>query len=83
LIRNPVAAESGVMATRQGLIDVSQHLTRFSPVEANNLMYTRIAEAFERGELLQGVDATFYEHELIESGLMDAGMEQELRILKH
>jgi hypothetical protein len=70
------AAESGVMATREGLIDISEHLaTRFDPDAPTQLMYGRLVNAFEQGEALTGVDATFYQHELIESELMDAGIE--------
>ena len=70
-----IAAETGLTATREALIDISQHLAQFAPDAANDLMYGRLVAAFARGESLTGVDATFYQHELIESRLMDAGME--------
>jgi hypothetical protein len=68
------ARTAGTIATRGGLIAISEHLSQFGPDAANSLMYSRLAGAFERGEALTGVDAAFYEHELIEAGLMDAGM---------
>jgi hypothetical protein len=62
------------MATREGLIDVSQHLATFGPDAANSAMYSRLTTAFENGNALTGTDATFYAHELLESSLMDSGM---------
>jgi RHS repeat-associated protein len=75
-ITESLAAEGaeGIMASREGLIEVSQHLSTFGTDEANAAMYSRLTSAFESGQPLTGVDATFYQHELIESGLMDAGM---------
>jgi RHS repeat-associated protein len=68
------AAQGGVMATREGLIDVSQHLSTFGADPPNSAMYSRLTTAFENGRALTGTDAAFYQHELIESSLMDAGM---------
>ena len=68
------AADSGVMATREGLIDVSQHLSTFGADPANSAMYSRLTTAFENGRALTGTDAAFYQHELLESSLMDSGM---------
>jgi hypothetical protein len=71
-----LAAENiGVNATREGLIDVSQHLSQFGVEPTNAAMYERLTTAFESGQPLTGADATFYQHELIESGLMDGGMD--------
>ncbi|HEV2208620.1 MAG TPA: RHS repeat-associated core domain-containing protein, partial [Verrucomicrobiae bacterium] len=68
-------AQGGLMATREGLIDVSQHLSSFGADPANAAMYSRLTTAFENGQALTGADAAFYQHELVESLLMDAGME--------
>jgi RHS repeat-associated protein len=70
-----LATDTGVMATREGLIDVSQHLATFGTDPANAAMYSRLTTAFENGQALTGADATFYQHELIESSIMDAGMD--------
>jgi RHS repeat-associated protein len=69
------AADTGIMASREGLVDVSQHLSTFGPDPANAAMYSRLTTAFENGQTLTGTDAAFYQHELTESSLMDAGME--------
>ena len=69
-----VAAEAGVMATREGLIDVSHHLSTFGADSANSAMYSRLTKSFESGTALTGTDAAFYQHELLESSLMDSGM---------
>ena len=72
-------AAEGTMATREGLITISEHLSQLpeggglDPV--NYAMYDRLTTAFQSSQPLAGVDATFYEHELIESSLMDAGMD--------
>jgi hypothetical protein len=39
-------------------------------------MYSILTTAFENGETLTGTDAAFYQHELIESSLVDSGMDQ-------
>ena len=67
------------MATREWLTTISEHLSQLpeggglDPV--NYGMYDKLTTAFESGQPLTGIDATFYEHELIESSLMDAGMD--------
>ena len=74
-----LAAEGGTMATREGLIGISEHLSQLPEGggldPGNFAMYNRLTTAFESGQPLSGVDATFYQHELIESSLMDAGMD--------
>jgi hypothetical protein len=70
-------AADGTMATQEGLINISQHLAQgvdYGIEPANIAMYGRLTDAFEAGEPLTGIDANFYEHELIESSLVDAGM---------
>jgi hypothetical protein len=73
----PVGAVGEAVApTREGIIDIAEHLaTRFDQDIPTQMMYNRLVSAFEEGATLTGVDATFYEHELIENGLMDMGME--------
>jgi hypothetical protein len=73
-----LAAEGGTMATREGLIGISEHLTQLPGGggidPANAAMYSRLTTAFENGQALTGTDAAFYQHELLESSLMDSGM---------
>jgi RHS repeat-associated protein len=72
-----LGAADGTMATQEGLINISQHLAQgvdYGIEPANIAMYGRLTDAFEAGEPLTGIDANFYEHELIESSLVDAGM---------
>jgi RHS repeat-associated protein len=71
----PVAAGVGVAPTRGGLVCVSEHLMTFGADAPNAVMYSRLMSAFENGQLLTGPDAAFYEHELLESSFMDAGMD--------
>ena len=67
------------MATREGLIQISEHLTQLPGGggidPANAAMYSRLTTAFENGQAFTGTDAAFYQHELLESSLMDSGME--------
>jgi hypothetical protein len=71
-----VGADTGIMATRGGLIDISQHLSTVDAEGPEFAMYSRLTTAFENGRTLTGTDAAFYQHELIESSLVDSGMEQ-------
>lgn len=41
----------------------------------NLAMYSRIFAKFDAGEPLSGADAVFYQHELIESRLMNMGLD--------
>ncbi len=72
-------AAEGTMATPEGLIGISEHLTQLPGGggidAANSAMYSRLTTAFENGQALTGTDAAFYQHELLESSLMDAGMD--------
>jgi RHS repeat-associated protein len=74
-----VAADEGVMATKEGLINISHHLTQGVDygVEPGNIgMYNRLVTAFENGTSLTGPDLNFYQHELYESSLVDLGLDQ-------
>ena len=70
----PAAETGGINATREGLIDISHHLSSLDADPANAIMYGRLTEAFEGGRPLTGVDANFYTHEVTESGLMNSGL---------
>jgi hypothetical protein len=71
-------AAEGTMATREGIIGISEHLTQLPGGggidAANSTMYSRLTTAVENGKALTGTDAAFYQHELLESSLMDSGM---------
>jgi len=66
----------GVMPTKGGLIEISQHLSTVDVEAPEFAMYSRLTTAFENGEALTGTDAAFYQHELIESSLVDSRMGQ-------
>ena len=74
-----VIAAEGTMATQEGLIEISEHLTQLPGGggidPANASMYSRLTTAFENGQALTGADEAFYQHELLESSLMDTGMD--------
>ena len=69
-------AAEGITPTSEGLINISQHLSTVDAEGPEFAMYSRLTTAFENGETLTGTDAAFYQHELIESSLVDSGMEQ-------
>jgi RHS repeat-associated protein len=69
-------AAEGITPTSEGLINISQHLSTVDAEGPEFAMYSRLTTAFENGETLTGTDAAFYQHELIESSLVDSGMGQ-------
>jgi RHS repeat-associated protein len=70
-----IVAEEGIQVTEDGLSDIASHLGRegFDPAPENDLMLQRLQNVLDTGERATGADANFYEHELYEKGLMDAG----------
>jgi RHS repeat-associated protein len=70
------AETPGIMATKEDLITISEHLSTVDADPGNAIMYQRLLDAYEAGTPLTSVDANFYEHELIESGLVDSGIER-------
>jgi RHS repeat-associated protein len=70
-----IAGDTGIQATEEGLSTVASHLSRFGDVPENSAMMSRLTTAFENGKALTGADATFYQHELMESELVEAGMD--------
>jgi filamentous hemagglutinin len=61
-----------VLVTQRGFETVTNHVARFGEYGPNQAMLSRLSSQI--GSSATGADANFYEHELIESGLMESGM---------
>jgi hypothetical protein len=60
--------------TQSDINTIKRHLSGFDPSYANKEMINRLETALKNGTSITGADASFYLHELKESGLMRSGM---------